>query len=69
MTNVKTIKSQKSTSTTPARQAQIAERLAQIPTKCRRTYERAVNGSKAAAIKAQCLECCGCDRGSRHLPC
>ncbi len=45
--------------TSPNRQQQIEERLAQMPPKCRRTYERAVNGSKAAAIKAQCLECCG----------
>lgn len=45
--------------TTPNRQQAIAARLEQMPPKCRRTYQRAVNGSKAAAIKAQCLECVG----------
>ncbi len=54
MTSVRTIKSEKST-TTPDRQQAIAKRLEQMPPKCRRTYERAVNGSKAAAIKAQCV--------------
>lgn len=46
----------------PVRRQQIAERLSQIPPKYRKIYERAVEGSKAAAIKAQCLECMGWSR-------
>jgi len=40
------------------RQAQIAERRAQMPRAYRATYNRAVKGkSLRAAINAQCLEC------------
>lgn len=54
-----TVAARSKTATTPDRQQAITARLEQMPPKCRRTYERAVNGSKAAAIKAQCLECVG----------
>ena len=40
------------------RQEKISKRIAQIPKPYRKDYEKAVTGgSKAAAIKAFCLEC------------
>lgn len=40
------------------REAQIAERRAQMPRKYRRLYDRAVEGkSLRSCINAQCLEC------------
>lgn len=47
------------TTTTPDRQQAIAERLAQVPTKYRKLYLRAVEGNRPAAVRSQCLECCG----------
>ena len=42
------------------RDAQIAERRAQIPRAYRATYDRAMTGkSRKAAMHAFCLECCG----------
>jgi len=41
------------------RQQKISKRIAQTPKVYRKTYEKAVAGnSKAASIKAFCLECC-----------
>jgi hypothetical protein len=41
------------------RQQKVAKRIAQMPKVYRKIYEKAVAGnSKAAAIKAFCLECC-----------
>ncbi|MFA5291419.1 MAG: hypothetical protein WC496_00120 [Phycisphaerae bacterium] len=41
------------------RQEKISKRIAQIPKPYRKDYEKAaINGSKPAAIKAFCLECC-----------
>jgi len=45
---------------TSKRDAQIAERRAQMPRKYRRLYGRAIGGrSLRSCINAQCLECCG----------
>lgn len=42
------------------RNEQVAERLAQMPSKYRGTYRRAVRGrSLRACVNAQCSECCG----------
>ena len=42
------------------REAQIAQRRAQMPVKYRRIYDRAVEGkSLRSCINAQCLECVG----------
>ena len=46
-----------------SRQEQIAERLAQIPESCRKTYQKAVGGkNRPAAVKAFCQECVGYDK-------
>ena len=43
--------------------AKIRQRLADMPSSCRRTYLQALTGkSKRAAIKAFCLECVGWER-------
>ncbi len=45
------------------RQAQIEERLAQMPESYRNCYRKAVSGkSKAAGLKSLCLECVGWQR-------
>jgi hypothetical protein len=59
MTNVKSIKSEKPTTTALDRQAQIEARLRQIPTKYKKLYLRAVAGNRPAACRCQCLECVG----------
>jgi hypothetical protein len=48
---------------TPTQAPSVQARVASMPTKCRKTYVRAMSGrSKAAAIKAFCMECVGWSR-------
>jgi len=49
----------------PEHRAEVANRLAQMPRKCRPAYLRAMNGkSRTAAIRPFCAEC----MGSEGLP-
>lgn len=44
---------------TPNREAQIQERLAQMPPRYQKLYLKALAGNRPAAVRAQCLECVG----------
>jgi hypothetical protein len=43
----------------PDRAAQIETRLEGIPPKYRKLYLKATDGNRPAAVRCQCLECCG----------